>query len=353
MASTARLWLLVRLAWRSLYSHRVKSLIVGTLLLLGTVLVVLGSSLVDSIERAMQRSITASLAGHLQVYSAHGRDRLSLFGSGFMGGDDYGRIDDFTALSKVAEQIDNIEAVVPMGLNIASITCPGGLERTLGELRAAVLDGRDDDVRAIAALVRERLEVMKTELVNAAAISSEKDELAARQQDLARATSDEFWAEFDRDRLGSLEFLDTRIAPQAEEGRLLYFRYVGTDLDQFGQNFDRMVMVKGERVPPRTRGIMMNDRWYERRVKHFVARNLDGMRARMEDEGVTIAGDPNLKSKIRQLRRQYRRITFQLNPAQARQVKTALRALMPDVDGDLTQLVQDFLTLTDENFERR
>ncbi|MEO1338358.1 MAG: hypothetical protein AAFV29_22130, partial [Myxococcota bacterium] len=184
MGFSARFWLLFRLAWRSIYSHRVKSAVVGTLLLFGTLLVVLGSSLVDSIELAMQRSITASLAGHLQVYSAEGRDRLSLFGSGFMGGDDYGRIDDFSRLSEVVQTVENVEAVVPMGLNIASITCPGGLERALGDLRAAVLDARKSDVAALAIQVRERLDILKSELDKESAVSSEKSVLADRRKDL-------------------------------------------------------------------------------------------------------------------------------------------------------------------------
>ena len=352
MGLWARSWLLIRLAWRSLYSHRVKSAIVGTLLMFGTLLVVLGSSLVDSIERAMQKSITASLAGHLQVYSAEGRDRLSLFGSGFMGGDDYGRIDDFAKLHEIASGLDNVEAVVPMGLSIASITCPGGLERALGDLRSAVRAQKDAEIQAFAAQVRERLVVLKAEVEKAAAISSQKDELAAQRRELDRATSDAFWAEFDRDRLGALEFLDTRIAPQAEEGRLLYFRYVGTDLDQFGQHFDRMVMVKGERVPPRTRGIMMNDRWYERIVKHFIARNLDALRDQIRDDGASLE-DPALRTRVRQLKRQYRRITFQLDPRQATEVEAALKAFLPQAEGDLSALLEVFLDLNDDNFERR
>ncbi len=352
MGFTARTWLLIRLSWRSLYSHRVKSAIVGTLLMLGTVLVVLGSSLVDSIEAAMQRSITASLAGHLQVYSANGRDRLSLFGSGFMGGDDYGRIDDFAALSKVVRSTDNVDAIVPMGLNIASITAPGGLERALSELRRAVREQRGADVDVLAAQVRERLEVMKAEVVKAAAISSRKADLDAQRGELERATSAEFWRSFGADPLAALEFLDTRIAPQAEEGRLLYFRYVGTDLDQFGEHFDRMVVVKGERVPPKTRGLMMNDRWYERIVKHFIARNLDRIRESMEEDGESLAG-PVLQAKVKQLRRQYQRITLQLNPAESREVEAALKDLMPDASGDLAERLQAFLTLTDENFDTR
>ncbi len=353
MGSSARFWLLLRLSWRSLYSHRVKSGIVGTLLMFGTLLVVLGSSLVDGIESAMERSITASLAGHLQVYSADGRDRLSLFGSGFMGGDDYGRIEDFERLREVAESLENVRAVVPMGLNIASITCPGSLERVLGDLRAAVRANNLDDVPVLVAQVREQLDVIKSELANASAISSEKNELEARRQLVERATSDDFWRSFEEDPLSGLEFLDTRIAPEAEEGRLLYFRYVGTDLEQFNSNFDRMIMVKGERVPPNTRGIMLNDRWYERLVKHYIARNLDDIRQSVREDGLSIDDDPVLRAKARKLPRQYQRITFQLNPRESRYVLGKLRALLGDASGSLADLVQAFLTLTDANFEER
>ena len=117
--------MLVLLAFRNLFSHRVKTAIVGMIMLFGTLLVVMGTALVDSIERAMEQSITASLAGHLQVYSAKGKDQLALFGGGFMGADDIGRIDDFSKVQDALSKVANVEAVVPMGLEGATVTAPG------------------------------------------------------------------------------------------------------------------------------------------------------------------------------------------------------------------------------------
>ena len=49
MGTSAKLRLLVLLAFRSLYSHKAKSLIVGALIFFGTILVVVGTSLLLSL----------------------------------------------------------------------------------------------------------------------------------------------------------------------------------------------------------------------------------------------------------------------------------------------------------------
>ena len=71
------------------------------------------------------------------------------------------------------------------------------------------------------------------------------------------ARSDAFWEDFDKDPLGSLEFLENRIAPQAADGDLLFLRYVGTDLDAFQKTFDRMEIVDGTPVPEGQRGFLL------------------------------------------------------------------------------------------------
>ena len=77
--------LLLTLSIRNLFSHWVKSLIVGAIMVFGTFLVVVGTSLLDTIERTMSESITSSLAGHVQVYDKDARDDLALFGGGSWG----------------------------------------------------------------------------------------------------------------------------------------------------------------------------------------------------------------------------------------------------------------------------
>src|SRR5699024_439026 len=90
--------LLALTAARSVLNHRLKSEIVGFILLFGTALLVLGTSLLDSVERTMQKTVTESLAGHLQVYSAGAENKLALFGVVIFGGDDIGEVEDFAQI---------------------------------------------------------------------------------------------------------------------------------------------------------------------------------------------------------------------------------------------------------------
>lgn len=345
--------MLVLLAFRNLFSHRVKTAIVGMIMLFGTLLVVMGTALVDSIERAMEQSITASLAGHLQVYSAKGKDQLALFGGGFMGADDIGRIDDFSKLQDALSKVANVEAVVPMGLEGATVTAPGELEGALERLRVAVRAGDKAPLATLQAQIKELLQQMKEERKVSLTITTDTKDLNEQIAKLDEGLSDALWARFEEDPLAVLEFLDTQVAPLAEEGRLMYFRYLGTDVDLFVQNFDRFEVVRGERIPPHTRGFMFSERYYERVVKHRIARYLDNVNESLHEEGLTIADDAGLQSLIRRSARQDRYITYQLDAKESQQLTAELKALLPEVQGGLPELLTEFLTVTDDNFDAR
>ncbi len=75
----ARVVLLVRIAVRNLLASPI-NLLIGGLILLGTMIFVLLGGMLDSLNQSMQRSVVGSLAGHLQIYSAASKDELALFG---------------------------------------------------------------------------------------------------------------------------------------------------------------------------------------------------------------------------------------------------------------------------------
>ncbi len=353
MGPIDRFRLLVLLALRNLLSHRVKTLLVGALLVFGSTLVVVSTALIDSIELAMERSITASIAGHLQVYSAEGKDDLALFGSGFMGADDIGRIDDFTKVQEALSNLPNVKAVVPMGIDMASVTAPGEIERALESLRLAVRE--DDSTRQskFTVQVKELLGQMKQERVNSRAIVSDTKELDEELELIERGLSETLWSGFEANPLDVLEYLDTKVAPMAEQGRMMYFRYLGTDLDLFVDHFDRFEVAKGTPIPSKTRGFMFSERFYERAVKHKVARRLDWLQRELHEKERTIAEYPGLDGRVRRLTRQYRRITYQLDEGEAKELTAQLKILLPDTQGGLDKLLTEFLTLTDDNFDAR
>ena len=144
------------IAFRNVWRNRTKSLIVGFLLFLCTGLVVFGNALVDAVDLGMERSVTQSVSGHLQIYSASAKDDLALFGDEFAGMPDIGVIPDFGLLANVVRKVPNVKAVVPMGVDFALGSSGNELDRWLALLRQAVR-ARPDHAVALGAAVYGRL----------------------------------------------------------------------------------------------------------------------------------------------------------------------------------------------------
>ena len=344
---------LIALSLRSLVSHKIKSAIVGLIMLSGTFLLVLGTAILDSIEHSMARSIVSSLVGHLQVYDAEAEDELALFGGFGFGSEDLGEIEDFGRVKGALMAVDNVEAVVPMGISATTTSAIGELEQALEALRLAIDRGDEAKTAEATAEVRALLDLMHGERTRRGEIEvlDEGDRQEAAIVEEAR--SERFWADFERDPAAGLERLDTRVAPLSAEGQLLYLRFLGTDLQLFSQSFDRFRIVDGEMVPPGKKGFLISKRIHERQIKHKVARELDEIHSAVVDKGQRIDEDTRLQDRIRRNARQHRLIVVQLSPDDALAVEEKLRGLLPKEQGDLSALIQAFLTVDDDNLEAR
>lgn len=344
---------------RNIFTHKLKSAVVGLLMFFGTALVVTGTSLLDSMEDSMSKSITSSLAGHLQIYSAEAKDELALFGSMMMGREDIGRIADFEALQKVAEPVPNVRAVVPMGIDIASFTGGNETDSLADALRAAIAAGDQGQIRTLRGQFHQMAELLRRELEAKRAVSSDQATLAEELANLDRLQSEDFWEALSREPEPAVQFIETKIAPMSSDGLIIYLRYVGTDLQTFSQNFERFEIVRGEAVPAGHRGFLFADKFYEDRVKHKVARDLDRVYRKVKDEGLTIAEDPLLRNRVEQMSRQYRRISFQLKPEDASLIQAQLERMLPEVAAEggakpsIEDLLQVFLKVDDSNLEER
>ncbi len=353
MNKLAVMRLLMTLSFRNLFSHSVKTLIVGSIMLFGTFLVVLGTALLDSVEQSMSEGITSSLAGHIQVYSRDAKDELALFGGQFMGAEDVGRIGAFHELRTALEGVNNIKAVVPMGVDMATVTSVGALERTLADLRKAVQAGAQGTAQELVSQVKEILLNMKEERKNRSALTRDKKKLAEELARLEKARGEIFWSTFEESPLDVLEYLDTQVAPLSAEGRLIYFRYLGTDLTLFQKHFDRFEIVTGQPVPPHKRGFLFNQKFYDDWVKHYVARNLDKLYRGVTEEDKSIAEDPILQALARQTARQHQRITYQLDPEESSLLRRKLREYFQTPEANLTDMITRFLSVDDDNIRER
>ncbi len=362
----SRLNLLVQIAVRNLLASTV-NLLIGGLILFGTLFFVVIGSLLDSLNQSMARSVIGSVAGNIQIYSSASRDDLSLFGG--MGGDpDLAAVNDFPKLKAELEAIDNVKTVVPMGNSGALITAGNIVDVTLERIRNLVRSGEGASVdQALNALssterkarldseiahLRQIIAVLEGDAKKARAILSETAVEPEALAALEKVSTDAFWQQFDDKPYDALEFLENRIAPQVTDAQMLFIRYVGTDLDAFQRSFDRMEVVDGQPVPPGQRGFLIAKFLYEDQLKLKNARRLDKLHDAVA-VGRKIADDDELKRFVRENRSQTRDIVLQLDGLQTKVFVEKLQKFLGSSEKELPTLLTSFFETTDANLEAR
>ena len=349
---------IAQIALRNLFASRLKTLIVGGIILFGSLLVVVGTALVDSVDASMSRSVIGSVAGHIQVYSAKSKDELTVMGGMAMESPDLTPIDDFAALRRTLLAVPNVKAVVPMGLSAATVIAGNTVDVVLERLRALArrkLAG--EDVQAAYESekdhVRQIITVLSGEVDNIRKIQSEK---AIAQDDLdavAKAVSPELWAGFDRDPYPALEFLENRIAPLASDADMLFLRYLGTDTDAFAKSFDRMKIVDGQAIPRGERGFLFSKWVYEQQVKLKTALRLDKISDGINKRSQTIARSEELQRWIKQNTTEVKEIMLQLDGHKTASFRRLLQGELGSQQSDVAKLLAEFFRVDDANFARR
>lgn len=352
MSRVSSLRVLLHLSIRSLFSHWIKTLIVGGIMFFGTLLLVVGLSLLDSLESAMQRSVTGSVTGHFQVQSAQGQDDLAIFG-GQVTGQDIGEILNFAPIKAALSKVENVKAVVPMGTVQVTVFGRNDFDRVLESLRGAVQRKDQEAIDGNKQTLLQLADLLLSDMRNRQAVLSDQEEIAAKIAKVERIKTPEFWAGFAQDPERALRALDTEVAPLASDGQMYYLRTLGTDMPLFANSFDRFELVEGTAVPDGHRGLLLNQGYRERWLKHFVARGFDELKKGL-DEGRTIATDDALKTRTNQNQRQSSRILYQLSPKDAAALAVELRTFLDQPpSADLASLLNSFLALDDANFKSR
>jgi ABC-type lipoprotein release transport system permease subunit len=349
---------IVLIAFRNLFASRLKTLIVGGIILFGSMLVVVGTALVDSVDASMSRSIIGSVAGHIQVYNAKSADELAVMGSFQMEGADLEQIDDFKTMREALLSVPNVKAVVPMGLSGAMVPAGNSVDVVLEKLRDLVRrqQAGEDVLVAIEAQkdhVRQIVNVLAADMANVGKILTDKAVAPEETAAVQRATAPKFWDEFDKDPLGTLEFLENRIAPLASDADMLFLRYVGTDLSAFAKSFDRMKIVDGTTVPPGKRGFLFSKFMYEEQVKLKIAHRLDTIHDAILKRDKKIATDPDLQRLIKQNSTEVKEIMLQLDRQQTAMFRTKLQKELASQEGEVSKLLAEFFRVDDSNINRR
>lgn len=347
-------WMYLSIPLRNLIANRVTTLIVGSIMAFGTFLVVIGTSLLDSIDQAMAQSIKGSVAGDLQVYSSSAKDKLAIFGSGFMAADDIGELQEFEKVTQSLEDVDGIEAIIPMGITINSLASNGNrVDRLALELQTAYQEQRQDDIELLLPYIASIAEDLLKDVETAKIVSSNTEELDAKLETLKRFQLDPIKAAFHADPNALIQALESDLAPLNEESRLTYFRNLGTNIPRFIEHFDRFELVKGTLPPSDQRSYLIADRIYERFLKNRVARTFDRIKKAREEDGELISESEKQKERADSLPKQYRKVTYELGPKKSIELKGRLNDYLKSEHETLVDALKEFLTIDDDNFYER
>jgi len=179
-----------------------------------------------------------------------------------------------------------------------------------------------------------------------------KKELEESLSQVRIALTDAFWLKMELNTEAQFQFLETQVVPAGGDGRLMYMRYIGTDLTKFQKEFRLFDLKRGERVPEGRRGILINQKYADRRLKLLAARLLDRlMQAQMN--GIEIVGDGKLESKARRLKTQAGSISLKLNPSDVAVLRPKLEKFLGRTHEDFDHLLTEMLTVNDANLQSR
>lgn len=350
-------WMVLKIAARNVFLHRMRTLVVGAILTFGAFLAVLGHSFVNGISGGMESSTTQSITGDIQIYSDAAKDKLSVFGNMDGSPTDVGHVDSFETIEKALMKNPQVVSVVPMGTSFAQVNPGNILDHFLEKLRksykVATPDKKDIDsqkrrVRFLAQEIQKNLEGKFEEI----GILSAADAVQAKVN-LEKVTQDVFWMDFDANAESKIEFLANKIAPLIFDDNMIFFSYVGTDPQLFKERFPQFEIVKGEMIPPGARGFLFHDYFYENMVKHRIARRLDQIKKKMKDDKLTLAGSKELQDQIKANVEQSAEIYLQLGPAETEDLARKINKLLATDEKDFRTALKNYLSMNDQNFQER
>lgn len=350
-------FIIFKFAFRNIFLHKMKTFIVGTILIFGSFIAVIGNSIVDAIATGMKHSITQSVTGDIQIYSANAKEKLSVFGNMDGSPSDVGYVTDFSKVKSHLEKIPSIKAIVPMGGNYAMVNPGNVIDVQVEKLRKLYKKDPPQQLEIDAGkahlkfLVEDLNDGVKSN--RAEVLLSSTTEINQAKEHLQEVLVPTFWQNFDKNYEAKLEFVANKVAPLIFDDNLLYFNYLGTNLQEFKNNFPQFEIVKGQMVPEGTRGFLIHDYIYETFVKNRVARRLDAMKKEMEENQSTLRDSKELQDQVKANKEQLSDLYLTMEFSQRETIKAQLQKFLSSSELDLRKLLEIFFDLTDQNFRER
>ena len=357
------LQLVFQLSVRSLWSHRIKNLVVGSIIFIGVFLLVSASAMLESVGRGMESSITGSITGHLQLYDKDAQDQLSMMGmmGNFLSKPHIGHVADFQALRNEIEKHPNVKAVIPMGTDTTIVyggnridQATSALRNTLKQLPSSLSDNeKHKAVQGHQQQLQALIDHLYREYQLIIEFSGHQTKTLDALNDLKKTQSDTFWNALLHNPEAPLQFLETHIAPLMEDENPVFMEVIGTDLDRFKDAFPRFKIIKGAMVPTGQRGILVNDTQYEKIIKDRIARVFDRLWDKRHNDQIFIKDDKQLRQYVERRAKEYKQWSLSFDADAKTAIQRALQTFLNAPEANLDTLIPEFLNLTDENFLAR
>jgi ABC-type lipoprotein release transport system permease subunit len=116
-----------KIAWRNIWRHRGKSLVVGTILFLGALLMTVGNAVIKGANEGIARNLVERFAGHLVLVPAEQKEDSVLAG----GMRNLKILADYPAVKAILADHEMVEAFAPMTRGLAMILNPDGDQREI------------------------------------------------------------------------------------------------------------------------------------------------------------------------------------------------------------------------------
>ena len=118
-----RLRILLTIAWRNIRQHKVKTAIIGLIMVIGIMVLVVGNSLMDTATAGIERYYTKNYTGHL-IITGQTRGNLTLFGFQDMTAMEQmvPRIPQYGEIAEFARSLPYVEAINPQVSAMAMVS---------------------------------------------------------------------------------------------------------------------------------------------------------------------------------------------------------------------------------------
>jgi len=110
--------LILKIAFRNIYRHKAKSLVIGTILFLGALLMTIGSGIISGMDRGLKENILNRFTGHIVLISDNQTENNVIF---TMMGRSVETIENYPAIKKTLEAQDYIDKFMPVAREFAMI----------------------------------------------------------------------------------------------------------------------------------------------------------------------------------------------------------------------------------------